>query len=91
MISTIPEYRNLIVKWISSHQDHTCVYMETVLFPFLCIVEQSKAPNSFSFVTHHHEDGEVLCFPTLTQSHACMSIYPQMEVLSLPKEPTYTR
>jgi hypothetical protein len=51
--------------------------METVLFPFSYITEQSKAPNSvsqsspthlflFSFVTHG-EYREVLHFPILTQ------------------------
>jgi hypothetical protein len=36
MISIIPGYRNrnLLVKWINSHQHHTWVYMGTVLFPF---------------------------------------------------------
>ncbi len=50
MISIIPGYRNcnILVKWINSHQHHTCVYMGTVLFPFLYIVEQSKAPHSVS-------------------------------------------
>ena len=50
MISIIPEYcnRNLLVKWINSHQHHTCIYMGTVLLPFLYIIEQSKAPNSVS-------------------------------------------
>ncbi len=50
MISIIPGYCdcNLLVKWINSHQHHTCVYMGTVLFPFLYIVEQSKAPHSVS-------------------------------------------
>jgi hypothetical protein len=80
MISIIPEYRNrnLLVKWINSHQHHTRVYMGTVLFPFSYIIEQSrKAPNSvsqsspthvllFSFVTHG-EYHEVLHFPILTQ------------------------
>jgi hypothetical protein len=69
--------RNLLVKWINSHQHHTCVYMGTVLFPFSYIIEQSKASNSasqsspthvflFSFVTHG-EYREVLHFPILTQ------------------------
>jgi hypothetical protein len=79
MISIIPEYRNrnLLVKWINSHQHHTRVYMGTVLFPFSYIIEQSKAPNLvsqsspthvflFSFVTHG-EYREVLHFPILTQ------------------------
>jgi hypothetical protein len=43
MISIIPGYRNrnLLVKWINSHQHHTCVYMGTVLLPFWYIIEQS--------------------------------------------------
>jgi hypothetical protein len=79
MTSIIPEYpnRNLLVKWINSHQHHTRVYMGTVLFPFSYIIEQLTAPNSvsqsspthvflFSFVTHY-EYREVLRFPILTQ------------------------
>jgi hypothetical protein len=100
MVSIIPEYRNrnLLVKWINSHQHHTCVYMGTVLFPFSYIIEQSKAPNSvsqsspthvflLSFVTHG-EYREVLHFPILTRWHARVSIYPRMEILSslLPQE-----
>jgi hypothetical protein len=54
MITIIPEYRNpnrnLLVKWINSHQHHTCVYMGTVLFPFSYIytraVESSKLSES---------------------------------------------
>jgi hypothetical protein len=99
MISIIPEYRNrnLLVKWINSHQHHTCVYMGTVLFSFSYIIEQSKAPDSasqsspthvllFLFVTHR-EYRAVLHFPILTQCHASVSIYPRMEILSLPIEP----
>jgi hypothetical protein len=50
MISIIPEYRkrNLFVKWLNSHQHHTCVYMGTVLLPFSYIIEQSKTPNLVS-------------------------------------------
>jgi hypothetical protein len=79
MISIIPEYcnRNLLVKWINTHQHHTCVYMGTVLFSFSYKIEQSKVPNSvsqsrpthvflFSFVTYC-EYREVLHFPILTQ------------------------
>jgi hypothetical protein len=87
MISiTIPEYpnRNLLVKWINSHQHHTCVYMGTVLFPFLYIIEQSKAPNSmsqsspthvvlFSFVAHP-EYREVLHFSN-TYPRTCTRVY----------------
>jgi hypothetical protein len=71
--------------------------MGTVLFPFSYIIEQSKAPNVasqsspthvflFSFVTHC-EYLEVLRFPILTQWHVRMSIYPRMEIFSLPNEP----
>jgi hypothetical protein len=80
MISIIPEYRNrnLLVKWINSHQHHSCVYMGTVLlFPFSYIIEQLQAPNSVSqsIPTHvlllssvtHGEYCEALHFPILTQ------------------------
>jgi hypothetical protein len=78
-------------------KSHIAVYMGTVLFPSSYIIEQSKAPNSvsqsspthvflFSWVTHR-EYREVLSFPILTQSHARVSIYPRMEILSLPNEP----
>jgi hypothetical protein len=67
--------------------------MGTVLFPFLYIIEQSKAPNAvsqyspthvflFSRVTHP-EYREVLHFPKLTQEHARVYIYPHMEILSV--------
>jgi hypothetical protein len=56
MTSIISEYRNrnLLVKWINSHQHHTCVYMGTVLFPFSYIIEQLKAPNSVSQSSQTH-------------------------------------
>jgi hypothetical protein len=50
MILIIPGYHNsnILVKWLNSHQHLTCVYMGTVLLPFLYIIEQSKTPNSVS-------------------------------------------
>jgi hypothetical protein len=44
MISIIPEYRNrnILIKWINSHQHHTCIFMGTVLFPFSYKIEQLK-------------------------------------------------
>ena len=74
MISIIPGYRNrnLLVKWINSHQHHTCVYMGTVLFPFSYIVEQSKAPHSVS----QSSSSYVFLFSRVTHREYCEVCHP---------------
>jgi hypothetical protein len=76
MISIIPGYRNrnLLVKWLNSHQHHTWVYMGTVLLPFSYIIEQSKTPKLSESIEPYTcilvltvEYREVLSFPTFTQ------------------------
>jgi hypothetical protein len=91
MISIIPGYRNrnLLVKWLNSHQHHTCVYMGTVLLPFSYIIEQSKPPNSVSQSSPTHVP--VFLFSRLNIARFSlfqylpndMSIYPRMEILSV--------